>query len=99
MADLTIHDLDAEVLDRLRQDAEAKGTSLEEAARFVLANWHGLLKWHDDMVERRRQAIEAVEQHTSRTDQHLAALAAAREKFEAVFKKRRRKPGEERADQ
>lgn len=52
MANITIHGIDEDVMERLRQDAEATGQSLEEVALHILMNWHGLLANRNAVIER-----------------------------------------------
>jgi chorismate mutase len=59
MADLMIHGIEEKVMDRLRQDAEANGLTVEQVALHILRNWHDLLKHDHELCEelRRREKV------------------------------------------
>lgn len=99
MPDLTIHDIDDAVLQRLQRDAQANDQTPEDVALHILTNWHGLLKWHDDVIEQNLQIKERVEKMPAipspEQDAKLKELKAHLE----MAKRRANKPGEERADQ
>lgn len=58
MADITIHGIDEDVMERLRVDAEANGRSLEEVALHILTNWHGLVAIQNETLETVRRSGE-----------------------------------------
>lgn len=75
MADITIHGLDEEVLERLRLDAEATGQSVEVVALHILTNWYEhlerLYKFGESLAEIR----------TLRSPEPSARLEELRKKY------------------
>lgn len=83
MADLTIHGIDQEVMERLRLDAEASGRSLKEVALHILTNWHGLLANRNDVTERVRQVEEDTKKvPKAMTPERVAELERLRTQYE-----------------
>jgi plasmid stability protein len=96
MADITIHGIDEDVMERLRQDAEATGQSLEEVALRILTNWHGLIANRNEVVERVGQFCEAAEKiPKAMTPERVAELERLRKGYE---KHRRGEGGDQGAD-
>ncbi len=57
MADLTIHGISEEVMERLRQDAEGHGVSVEAVALHILSNWHPRQAHVEETLERMKGTL------------------------------------------